>query len=99
MLQLSCQATNGTLRRKEGKADMGSMIRARFSGGALKPLEALALKEGEEVTIAIVSSSLPSGTDWLERTAGGWGGLVDAEELKREIYNSRLIATRAEPPL
>ena len=78
---------------------MGSTIRARFSGGTLKPLEALALKEGEEVTITIVSSSLPSGTDWLERTAGGWGGLVDAEELKREIYNSRLIATRAEPPL
>jgi predicted DNA-binding antitoxin AbrB/MazE fold protein len=26
---------------------MGSTIRARFSGGTLKPLEALALKEGE----------------------------------------------------
>jgi predicted DNA-binding antitoxin AbrB/MazE fold protein len=78
---------------------MGSTIRARFSDGALKPLEALELKEGEEVTITIVSSSSRAGTDWLERTAGGWAGLVDAEELKREIYNSRLIATRTEPRL
>jgi predicted DNA-binding antitoxin AbrB/MazE fold protein len=80
---------------------MGSTIRARFSDGTLKPLEALELKEGDEVTITIVSSSSSSrsGTDWLERTAGGWVGLVDAEELKREIYDSRLIATRAEPRL
>jgi predicted DNA-binding antitoxin AbrB/MazE fold protein len=78
---------------------MGSTIRARFSDGALKPLEALELKEGEEVTITIVSSSSRAGTDWLERTAGGWAGLVDAEELKREIYDSRLIATRTEPRL
>jgi predicted DNA-binding antitoxin AbrB/MazE fold protein len=78
---------------------MGSTIRARFSDGALKPLEALELKEGEEVTITIVSSSSRAGTDWLERTAGGWAGLVDAEELKREIYDSRLIATRTQPRL
>jgi predicted DNA-binding antitoxin AbrB/MazE fold protein len=78
---------------------MGSTIRARFSDGTLKPLEALELKEGDEVTITIVSSSSRAGADWLERTAGGWAGLVDAEELKREIYDSRLIATRAEPRL
>lgn len=80
---------------------MGSTIRARFSDGTLKPLEAVELKEGEEVTITIVSSSSSSraGGDWLERTAGGWADLVDAEELKREIYDSRLIATRTEPRL
>ena len=78
---------------------MGSTIRARFSDGTLKPLEALELKEGDEVTITIVSSPSKSGADWLERTAGAWAGLVDAEELKREIYDSRLIATRAEPRL
>jgi len=77
---------------------MGSTIRARFYGGTLEPLEALELKEGEEVTITIVSSSPSSrvGADWLERTAGGWLGLVDAAELKREINDSRLVATRAE---
>lgn len=78
---------------------MGSTIRARFSGGTLKPLEALELKEGDEVTITIVSSLAKSKADWLERTAGGWTGLVDAAKLKREISDSRLIATRPEPRL
>jgi hypothetical protein len=40
----------------------------------------------------------PAG-DWLERTAGGWAGLVDAEELKREVYKSRSVTTRTEPRL
>ncbi len=70
---------------------MGSTIRARFSHGTLKPLEAVELREGDEVTITIVSSRAESGGDWLDRTAGGWAGLVDTEELKREIYDSRLI--------
>lgn len=61
---------------------------------------ALELKEGEEVTITVVSSSPSSrGVDWLERTAGGWVGLVDAEELKRQIYDNHMIATRAEARL
>jgi len=55
----------------------------------LRPLEALELKEGEEVTVVIVSSRSKSENGWLERTAGGWTGLVDAERLKREIYDSR----------
>ena len=79
--------------------DMGATIKARFSGGTLKPLEATQLKEGDEVTITIVSSAAKSKSDWLERTASGWTGLVDAEELKREIADGRLIATRTEPRL
>lgn len=78
---------------------MGTTIKARFSGGVLKPLENLELREGEEVTVTIIA--LPSQThpDWLERTTGGWLGLVDAEELKRGIYESRLRLTRPEPRL
>jgi predicted DNA-binding antitoxin AbrB/MazE fold protein len=83
----------------KGKEDMGSTIRARFSHGTLKPLEAVALREGDEVTITIVSSRPEPGADWLERTAGGWAGFVDVDELKRAIYDSRLIATRTEPRL
>jgi predicted DNA-binding antitoxin AbrB/MazE fold protein len=78
---------------------MGSTIRARFLGGNLKPLETLDLEEGDEVTITIVSLSSNPAPDWLERTAGGWGDLVDAEQLKRDISESRLTGTRAEPRL
>jgi predicted DNA-binding antitoxin AbrB/MazE fold protein len=78
---------------------MGTSIKARFSKGLLKPLENLNLKEGEEVTLTIVSSPAPSHPDWLERSAGGWVGLIDAEELKRKIYESRLLATRPESHL
>lgn len=84
---------------EKGKEDMGSTIRARFSDGTLKPLEAVELREGDEVTITIVSSRPESVGDWLDRTAGRWAGLVDAEQLKREIYDGRLIATRTEPRL
>jgi len=43
------------------KEDMGSAIRARFSDGTLKPLEALELKEGEDdhncLVIPVLQSS------------------------------------------
>jgi predicted DNA-binding antitoxin AbrB/MazE fold protein len=78
---------------------MGSTIRARFSGGNLKPLETVDLKEGDEVTITIVSLRSNPTADWLERTTGGWADLVDGEQLKRDIFESRLIGTRAEPRL
>ncbi len=76
---------------------MGTTIKARFSNGVLRPLEKLELKEGEEVTITIVALPTRASEGWLERTAGGWVGLVDAAKLKREIYESRLLATRPEP--
>lgn len=86
--------------RSNTKAEkMGTTIKARFSGGFLKPLEPLELKEGDEVTITIVALPSKARTDWLERTAGGWVGLIDAEKLKREIYESRLVTTRPEPRL
>jgi len=64
---------------------MTTTIKARFSGGILKPLEPLALREGDEVTVTIASASPAANAGWLERTAGGWAGLIDAENLKREI--------------
>jgi hypothetical protein len=50
-----------------------------------KALEALDLREGDEVTIAIVSSPSKSRADWLERTFGAWAGLVDAEGLVHDL--------------
>ena len=57
---------------------MGSTIRARFSGGALKPMEALALKEGggghNYNCLFIFAITI--------RLAGWVDSLVDAEEIK-----------------
>ena len=78
---------------------MGTTIRARFSGGALTPLDPVGLKEGDEVTLTIEATATPTSSKWLENTAGGWAGLVDAEELKRKVYESRLLAMRPEPRL
>ena len=78
---------------------MGETIRARVKGGVLEPLEPLELAEGEEVTVTITPAPSKSSADWLTRTAGGWAGLVDAEKLKRDIYESRSLITRPEPRL
>ena len=79
---------------------MAKEFRARFSHGVLEPLDAVDLKEGEEVKVIIVER--PQGKGMLEAlraSAGGWKELIDAEELKRNIYADRLISTRPEPKL
>ena len=77
---------------------MAKEIRARFSHGVLEPLEALDLKEGEEVKVIITERSKgQSMIEALRASAGGWKGLIDAEELKRDIHADRLISTRPEP--
>ena len=78
---------------------MGTTIKARFSGGVLEPLEKLELREGQEVTVTILSLALKKDANWLARTAGGWAGLIDAERLKREVNESRSVMTRLEPRL
>ena len=78
---------------------MGGTIRARFRNGVLEPLERVDAKEGEVVTITIIRLPTRTAAGGFERSAGGWKGLVDAEELKRNIYADRLISTRPEPRL
>jgi predicted DNA-binding antitoxin AbrB/MazE fold protein len=82
-----------------GDGEMSTTIKVRFSDGVLKPLENLALEEGQEFTVTIMASPSCNHQDWLERTAGGWVGLIDAERLKRDIYESRLLGSRPEPRL
>src|SRR5258708_5599825 len=63
---------------------MGSTIRARFSHGTLKPLEAVELREGDEVTITIVSSRRESAGDWLRRSAAElWEGAYFSQDPKQ----------------
>ena len=73
---------------------MGTTVRARFSKGVLEPLERIEANEGEMFTITLIRLPAAAEAGGLERSAGGWKGLIDAEELKRNIYADRLIATR-----
>lgn len=79
---------------------MGKTIRARFSKGLIEPLEEVDTPEGKEISVTILDlPALPEGVDALEATAGGWKGLIDAEELKRNIYADRLAGNRPEVKL
>jgi predicted DNA-binding antitoxin AbrB/MazE fold protein len=84
---------------KKRRDPMAGTIRARFANGVLEPLERLDVPEGEVLTITIIRLPVHEGGGGLERSAGGWKGLIDAEELKRNIYADRLISTRPEPRL
>jgi predicted DNA-binding antitoxin AbrB/MazE fold protein len=78
---------------------MGTTIRARFFHGILEPLEHIDVPEGEVLTITIIRLPAKANAGGLERSAGGWKGLIDAEVLKSNIYADRLISTRPEPRL
>jgi predicted DNA-binding antitoxin AbrB/MazE fold protein len=88
-----------SVKRTNRRTTSGKTIRARFSDGVLTPLEPLALDEGEEVTLTVAGSKGVASPDWLEGSAGSWAGLVDAEKLIRDIYESRFIQTRPLPRL
>lgn len=80
---------------------MERKIKARFSNGVIKPLEKLDIKEGREITITIKEppSEITKTIESLRNSFGGWKGLINTEELKRNIHEDRLINTRLEPKL
>ena len=79
---------------------MAREIRARFSKGKIEPLEEVDLEEGEEVRVIIPDRAKGKRViETLRATAGAWKGTHDPEELKRNIYENRLINTRPEPKL
>ncbi|MDO9210279.1 MAG: DUF104 domain-containing protein [Deltaproteobacteria bacterium] len=77
---------------------MAKTIKAKFSKGVIEPLEKIEIGEGEEITISILETPSRMGKksflEALKATAGGWKNLIDCDELKRNIYNDRLIITR-----
>ncbi len=81
---------------------MATMHKARFTNGVLKPLDDDELREGDEVVYvkagaepAVLERKDPvRAAEALERTAGGWVGLIDCEEFKRMIYESRERGSR-----
>lgn len=80
---------------------MAKTIKARFSKGVIEPLEEIEIPEGKEIIVTILEE-LPERknfADALKITAGGWKGLIDCEELKRNIFNDRRTSTRPEVKL
>jgi len=78
---------------------MAGIIRARVWRGMLELLEKIDLPEGTEVSVTILETPTTKSADGLRRSAGGWKGLIDAEELIENIYADRLISTRPVPRL
>jgi len=80
---------------------MERKIKAKFSNGVIKPLEKLDIGEGREITITIkeAPSEITKTIESLRNSFGGWKGLINTEELKRNIHEDRLINTRPEPKL
>lgn len=68
-------------------------IKARYRNGLIEPLEKIDLADDVEITITISEAKDTSG-DGLNKSFGGWEGLIDAEEFLRNIYADRRIATR-----
>lgn len=70
-------------------------IKARYSKGKIEPLEKLDIEEGEELIVTISNkSSQAKDKDPLDSTFGGWIGLIDGEELKKNIYAARKVSRR-----
>ena len=69
---------------------MAREIRARFANGKIEPLEALQLRDGEEITI-IVEEAPPRAfkKDAFEGSAGGWKGTLDFDVYLRDLYSRR----------
>jgi predicted DNA-binding antitoxin AbrB/MazE fold protein len=77
------------------------LIHGRYSKGAIELLEKVDFAEGEDVLVDVVRGGRSSTErmKYLEKSAGAWKGLVDAEQFKRDIYADRLIQTRKEVKL
>jgi predicted DNA-binding antitoxin AbrB/MazE fold protein len=81
---------------KGGMNHMSRIIRARAKRGVFEPLEPVDVPEGTEVTITIPEEPTAEDIEAFRRSAGSWRGLVDADKLIADIYESRLTGTRPE---
>ena len=78
---------------------MATTVRARVRDGHLELVDKVELPEGKEVAVTIADVSPAKDFDRFRRSAGSWRGLVDADQLIRNIYRDRLISTRKRPRL
>ena len=75
-------------------------IKARYREGRLEPLEPLALEEGAEITVTLVTEEkTPTAEDPTTGTAGAWEDLLDCERFEADVYHNRLVDPRPEVTL
>ena len=75
-------------------------VKAKYTNGALTPLEPVDLQEGAEVTLSIDDTPQLSYEERLAKfkaAAGGWKGRHDPDEFKRMIYQARIDGSRHTP--
>ena len=77
---------------------MSKAIKAIYRNGLIEPLEEIELPDGAEITITVSEGKCIS-ENGLDRSFGGWKGLIDAEEFLRNVYADRDISTRREVKL
>ena len=76
-------------------------VRARYRNGVLEPLEAIELRENQEVLLTLDDYVTPTAEDAeaFRRAAGGWAGQFDDfDQLIKDIYQARIDGSR-EPPV
>ena len=81
---------------------MPKTIKAKFTGGVLRPLERLDLEEDSEVLVTVDADSTDPDCDQTKRfksAMGAWKGTHDPEELLRDIYSDRLTGSRPDPKI
>jgi hypothetical protein len=84
---------------KKRNAAMSGTFRARVKRGHLELLEKINIPEDTEVSVTIIETPRTPSADGLRRSAGGWKGLIDADDLIENIYNDRMVSTRPVPRL
>ena len=72
---------------------MTKTIKAKYHGGIIEPMEKLDIEEGKELVV-IITDTKNEDNDPLDTTFGGWNTLINAEDLKKNIYADRSISTR-----
>lgn len=77
---------------------LAKTIKAKYKNGIIEPLEKLNLPDSREIAITItiedIPSDIPIDIERAKSARGGWKGIVDCDELLRNIYRDRLINTR-----
>jgi predicted DNA-binding antitoxin AbrB/MazE fold protein len=72
---------------------MTKTIKAKYHKGMIEPMEKLDIEEGKELVV-IITDTKNDDNDPLDATFGGWNKLINAEDLKKNIYADRSISTR-----